>query len=56
MKAALKRAARGEPVKLPTRVLFHIVAATYGTTPEAVRAWPADDFADACSFLQVTRG
>jgi hypothetical protein len=55
MKAALKRAARGDPVRLPVRVLVHVVAATYGTTPEAVREWPADDFADACSFLVVTR-
>lgn len=55
MRAALKKAARGEPVRLPLRVLFHVVAATYGTTPAAVRDWPADDFSDAVSFLVVTR-
>jgi hypothetical protein len=32
------------------------VAARYGTTPEAVRRWPADDFRDACHFLGVTGG
>lgn len=56
MKAVLKRAARGEPVRLPARILYHVVAARYGTTPDAVRSWPADDFADACSFLPVTGG
>lgn len=42
--------------KVPHRVMFHIIAARYGTTPEAVRAWPADDFLDACQFLKVTGG
>lgn len=54
MRAAIRRAAAGERTRLPSRVMFHIVAATYGTTPAAVRAWPADDFLDAVAFLQLT--
>jgi len=46
----------GEPARFPLRVRWHIVAARYGTTPEAVRDWPADDFVDACAFLGVTGG
>lgn len=42
------------PVKLPFRVMVHMVAALYGQTPEQVRAWPADDFMDALNFQQVT--
>ena len=41
---------------VPPRVLFHLVAARYGTTPEAVRGWPADDYFDAVAFLRVTGG
>jgi hypothetical protein len=33
-----------------------MVAARYGTTPDRVREWPADDFLDAMNFLEVTRG
>lgn len=44
----------GKPTKLPVRVMYHIIAARYGTTPRAVREWPADDFLDACNFLGVT--
>lgn len=44
------------PVKLPYRVLVHIVAAAYGQTPEQVRRWPADDFMDALNFRAVTDG
>lgn len=40
---------------MPHRALVHMVAARYGTTPEAVREWPADDFLDACNFLPLTR-
>jgi hypothetical protein len=39
---------------MPPRVLYHIVAARYATTPAVVRAWPADDFLDAIAFLGVT--
>lgn len=46
----------GKPTRFPYRVMVHMVAARYGTTPEAVRSWPADDFADACAFLGVTGG
>jgi hypothetical protein len=52
----MMRYAAGQPTKLPHRVLLHIVAARYGTTPEAVRDWPADDFLDAVAFLGVTDG
>jgi hypothetical protein len=45
----------GKPTRLPARVLVHLVAARYGTTPEAVREWPADDYLDACAFLGVTK-
>jgi hypothetical protein len=54
MRAALLRAAAGKPTALPLRVQYHVVAARYGTTPDAVRNWPADDFADAMNFLKVT--
>lgn len=46
----------GQPVKFPTRVLVHMVAARYGTSPDEVRDWPADDFLDAVQFLGVTNG
>jgi len=45
----------GTPTRLPPRVMVHLVAARYGTTPEAVRNWPADDFMDACNLLGVTK-
>jgi len=54
VRGALARAARGERARLPPRVLYHVVAARYGTTPEAVREWPYDDYADAIRFLEVT--
>ena len=54
MKAAVRKAGRGEPTRLPARVMVHVIAARYGTTPAAVREWPADDFMDAESFLEVT--
>jgi hypothetical protein len=44
----------GKPVRFPNRVLVHLVAATYGQTPDQVRRWPADDFRDAVHFLGVT--
>lgn len=46
--------AKGDRAAVPFRLRVHLVAARYGTTPEAVRAWPADDFGDACKFLEVT--
>lgn len=45
----------GQPAQLPPRVMVHRVAARYGTTPEAVREWPADDYLDAVAFLGVTK-
>lgn len=41
-------------VRLPHRVLVHMVAAQYGKTPQEVRDWPADDFMDALNFRMVT--
>jgi hypothetical protein len=52
----LLRHAAGKNPRLPSRVLFHIVAARYATTPMAVRDWPVADYLDACSFLGVTGG
>jgi len=54
MRAAVRRYARGQSTALPLRVLWHLVAARYGTTPDDVREWPADDFLDACALLGVT--
>ena len=44
----------GARVRLPLRVQVHMVAARYGTTPDEVRDWPADDFMDAMSMLEIT--
>jgi hypothetical protein len=55
MKVAMLRYAEGATsVRLPLRVMVHMVAALYGQTPESVRAWPADDFFDAMNFRMVT--
>jgi len=48
------RYSAGKPARLPSRVMFHIIAARYGQTPDQVRTWAADDFMDACNFLGVT--
>lgn len=50
----MAKIARGESAALPTRYLVHRVAARYGQSPEDVRAWPADDFADAANMLPAT--
>ncbi len=47
---------QGNPAALPPNVLYHVVAARYGTTPAAVRAWPVDDFFLATELLRITRG
>lgn len=47
-------AAEGKPVRLPVKVMVHVIAARYGQTPESVREWPADDFMDAGKYLKVT--
>jgi hypothetical protein len=44
----------GKRTRLPPDVLVHLVAARYATTPDAVRAWPADDFLRATLYLEVT--
>lgn len=53
----MNRIRRGESVRtgrIPPRLGSHLVAARYGTTPAAVREWPADDYLDALAFLSVT--
>lgn len=50
----MKRIARGEPARLPSRYEVHLVAARYGMTLDAVRAMPADDFLDALNLLPIT--
>lgn len=54
MKAAIIRAADGKVTRLPPRVMYHVIAARYGQTPDQVRAWPADDYLDAIQMLPVT--
>ena len=56
MTLALYRYGEGERTRMPLRVRYHMVAARYGTTPDKVREWPADDFMDAMAFLGVTGG
>jgi deoxyribodipyrimidine photolyase-like uncharacterized protein len=57
MKVAMLRYAEGGvSVRLPFRVMVHMVAVLYGQSPESVRAWPADDFMDAMNFRMVTSG
>lgn len=56
MRAAILRFAAGKSSTVPLRVWYHLIAARYSTTPDAVRLWPADDFTDACSFYGVTDG
>jgi hypothetical protein len=51
MKLAAIKVGRGEPASIPHRLGYHLVAKAYGTTPEAVRDWPADDYLDAREFL-----
>ena len=45
---------RGEPTSIPYRLAVHMIAAHYGTTPDDVRDWPADDFLDAWAMLAAT--
>ena len=54
MRAAILKLAKGDRAAVPYRLRLHLVAARYGQTPDQVRDWPADDFADACSFMEVT--
>jgi hypothetical protein len=41
---------------LPPDLLVHLVAARYGQTPAAVRAWPADDYLAALNMLPISGG
>lgn len=54
MRAAVARIGGGRGGPVPFRLAVHLVAARYGTTPARVRAWPADDFADALNMLEAT--
>jgi hypothetical protein len=54
MRAAMRRYRDGEPTRLPYRVTRQMIAARYGTSPALVDEWPADDFADAVSTLEIT--
>jgi hypothetical protein len=54
MKVAVSKIGRGDPATIPDRLAFHLIAARYGTTPAAVREWPADDYLDARAFLAAT--
>ena len=56
MTLALVKLSAGEQASAPPRLLRHMVAARYGTTVDAVREWPIDDYLDACRFLGVTGG
>ena len=51
MKLAVLKITRGERVKLPDELSIFLVAAAFGTTPDAVRAWPADDYLFAVNVL-----
>lgn len=50
----MARYTEGDRVRFPYRVQVHMVAARYGTTPDKVRDWPADDFMDALNYYPVT--
>ena len=54
MRLAAIKVGRGERTGIPDRMAIHLVAARYGTTPAAVREWPADDFIDAWNLLGAT--
>lgn len=54
MKAAIRRAARGERARLPYRVTRQIVAARYGQSPSSIDDWPVADFTDALATLELT--
>jgi len=50
----MRRYRDGEPTTLPYRVARQVVAARFGQSPAAVDLWPANDFADALSTLEIT--
>lgn len=54
MRAALRRYAAGRRARVPFRFAVHLIAARYGTSPAAVRAWPAGDYLDALTMLPYT--
>ena len=51
----MKRIARGEPTTIPDRLGLFMVAAAFGTTPDVIREWPADDYLFAVSVLGALR-
>lgn len=51
----MKRIARGEPTRIPDRLALYMVAAAFGTTPDVIREWPADDYLFAAGILGALR-
>lgn len=41
---------------VPHEVMFHLVAARYGMSPEQVRKMPAKDYLIAVQLLRITGG
>lgn len=56
MRLALRHWAEGEQATLPSWVMLHLVASRYGTTPEAVRDWPATDYLHAATLESYRDG
>ena len=50
----MRRYVAGEAGSVPFRLGVHLVAARYGTSPAAVRDWPATDYLDAVAMLEAT--
>lgn len=55
MKLAVLHITRGERARIPDELAVFLVAAAFGTTPAAVREWPADDFLFARGVLAAIR-
>jgi hypothetical protein len=50
----VRKLARGDRSAIPHQLGIHMVAARYGTTPAAVRQWPAIDYLEALAMLGAT--
>jgi hypothetical protein len=55
VKLAVRHIARGERTRIPDELAVYLVAAAFGTTPAAVREWPADEFLFARGILAALR-
>lgn len=55
MKLAVRRIGRGEPTRIPDQLALYMVAAAFGTTPDVIREWPADDYLFASQVLGALR-